>query len=387
MNITFYHNPRPNTAVLAEWGSTPALAFHRGIPGYAPTPLVPLNHLAAKLGLGSIYVKDESHRFGLNAFKSLGGSWAIATYLCALAGIPLDETAFARLKSPEIAAQLGTRTFITATDGNHGRGVAWAAKMLGHRAVVYMPQGTTPERFNNIRALGADVQILPCNYDDAVRTAAAHAKANGWILTQDTAWPGYQDIPRHIMQGYTTMAAEIEEQLDGTAPTHILLQAGVGSMAGAVAAYFAAKMGENAPKIAVVEPTQADCHFRTAAANDGTLHKVSGAMHSMMAGLCCGEVNPLSWELLANAACCFIACNDDATELAIRQYARPLPGDTPIVSGESGAVTLGVLMQLMSDPTLAAARNQLGLNKTSRVLLISTEGDTDKANYQRILAE
>lgn len=361
-----------------------ASRFHRGLPGYEPTPMVALPALASKLGLGALYVKDESKRFGLNAFKALGGSYAIGTYLCGRLGIPADENAFARLRSPEAREKLGELTFVTATDGNHGRGVAWSARLLGHRSVVYMPKGTAPERLENILAQGADASITDMVYDDAVRHAAAMAAAHGWILVQDTAWPGYEDIPARIMQGYTTMAQEAADALDRP-PTHLFLQAGVGSMAGAVAGYFAERYGAERPLTVVVEPDSADCHYRTAKADDGALHAAAGPMDSMMAGLCCGEPCTLSWDILRACADGFIACGDKYSADGMRLLAKPCGADAPIISGESGAVTTGVAAAIMTEERLAPVKAALGMDGTSRVLCISTEGDTDRANYRKIV--
>ena len=381
--IKIVFNPhRDPAAVPARWGEAPGRAFHQGIPAYAPTPLHPLPALARTLGLAQVWVKDESKRFGLNAFKGLGGSWAMGRYLCQKRGIPADECAFLRLKE----GQEPPITFLTTTDGNHGRGVAWAARELGQKAVVHMPAGTVAERLENIRALGAQADILPMNYDEAVRRSAQEAEEKGYVLIQDTAWPGYEEIPACIMEGYATLAWEIEEALtrqDGEKPTHLFLQAGVGSLAGAAAAYFAARWGAQSPQVIVVEPAAADCHFRTA--DDGTLHAVTGAMDSVMAGLCCGEVNVLSWPLLRATASAFLSCSDAVTEQGMRLLGRPQPGDPAIVSGESGAVTAGALAALMTDPALAQARTALGLDAGARVLLISTEGDTDRAHYQAVL--
>ncbi len=383
--IKIVFNPhRDPAAVPARWGEAPGRAFHQGIPAYAPTPLHPLPALARTLGLAQVWVKDESKRFGLNAFKGLGGSWAMGRYLCQKRGIPADERAFLRLKE----GQEAPITFLTTTDGNHGRGVAWAARELGQKAVVHMPAGTVAERLENIRALGAQADILPMNYDEAVRRSAQEAEEKGYVLIQDTAWPGYEEIPACIMEGYATLAWEIEEALtrqDGEKPTHLFLQAGVGSLAGAAAAYFAARWGAQSPQVIVVEPAAADCHFRTAAADDGTLHAVTGAMNSTMAGLCCGEVNVLSWPLLRATASAFLSCSDAVTEQGMRLLGRPGPGDPAIVSGESGAVTAGALAALMTDPALAQARTALGLDAGARVLLISTEGDTDRVHYQAVL--
>lgn len=386
----FQFHPVSPTLVPAALGPTlpsaveAAHRFHRSLPGYAPTPLVALPAQAARLGLGSLWVKDESHRFGLNAFKGLGGSYAIAAYLCEELGIPLDEGAFAALTAPENRARSGRKTFVTATDGNHGRGVAWAARLLGHDAVVYMPKGSARERLENIRAQGAKAEITDLNYDDAVRLADRMAREQGWILIQDTAWPGYEATPTRIMQGYTTLAGEIAQVLDQP-PTHLFLQAGVGSVAGGVAGYFAALWGDRRPKTVIVEPDRADCLYRTARANDGRLHFVTGDMDSMMAGLCCGEPCTVSWEILKSVADGFVSCGDHYAAQGMRLLGRPLGADPAIVSGESGAVTAGVLEGLMTEPRLAPIRAALGLDETSRVLLLSTEGDTDRENYRRIL--
>ena len=361
--------------------------FHSGLPGYQPTPLVERKALAEKLGVGTIWVKDESHRFGLNAFKALGGSYAMGQYLAGKLGKPLEELTFEQLCAQPARRALGEITFVTATDGNHGRGVAWSARLLGHKSVVYMPKGSAPERLENIRAQGAQAEITEFNYDDAVRLANRQAQEKGWVLVQDTAWPGYEEIPAHIMQGYTTLAQEIARQLDGQVPTHLFLQAGVGSFAGAALGYFAALWGDQRPVTAIVEPDKADCIFRSAKADDGQLRFVTGDMDSMMAGLCCGEPCTISWKILDSYADAFLSCGDEYSAQGMRLLGRAEGEDTPVISGESGAVGAGVLQAIMQEERLAHLREQLGLDEHSRVLLISTEGDTDRENYRRILAE
>ncbi len=362
-----------------------ARAFHRSIPDYRPTPLVRLSGLAEELGIRALWVKDESSRFGLNAFKGLGGSYAVARCLAERLDLPVKDLTFQAVGNLEIKEKLGTLTFVTATDGNHGRGVAWAARVLGHKAVVYMPKGSAPERLANIRAQGAQAEITPYNYDGAVRFAARMAEEKDWILVQDTAWPGYETIPTWIMQGYTTLAGEILDQLGDEVPTHLFLQAGVGSFAGAVLGVFADRWGERRPITCVVEPDKADCHFRTARADDGTLHTVTGDMDSMMAGLCCGEPCTLSWTILDACADGFLSCNDECSALGMRLLGRPAGSDPAVVSGESGAVGAGVLAAIRRQEELASLREALKLDKTASVLLISTEGDTDRENYQKIL--
>lgn len=362
-------------------------AFHRSVPGYSVTPLVERPALARELGVEKLWIKDESKRFGLNAFKGLGGSYAVACELARRLDVPLDDMDFTQLCSRESREKLGQLTFVTATDGNHGRGVAWAARVLGHKAVVYMPKGSAQERLENIRAQGAQAEITEYNYDDAVRLASRMAQERGWILVQDTAWDGYEEIPQQIMQGYTTMAVEIARQLDGEIPTHLFLQAGVGSFAGGILGYFTALWGENRPVTVVMEPDKADCLFRTAKADDGTLHFVTGDMDSMMAGLCCGEPCTVSWKILDSYADGFVSCGDECSAKGMRLLGLPKEEDTPIISGESGAVGAGVLCEIMTEERLAALREALGLDGNSKVLLISTEGDTDRENYRKVLSE
>ncbi|MBQ1352137.1 MAG: diaminopropionate ammonia-lyase [Oscillospiraceae bacterium] len=363
-------------------------AFHAGISGYAPTPLLSLPALSSSLGVSQILVKDESKRFGLNAFKSLGGSYAIAKYVCDQFGLTVGKNTIQILRSPQYAHRLKEFTFVTATDGNHGRGVAWAAKMLGCQAVVYLPAGSSKERLENILALGAKAEITNLNYDDTVRYAEKMAKQNHWSLIQDTAWEGYEEIPTHIMQGYTTLACEIVSQLKEKGfqpPTHLFLQAGVGSMAGAIAGYFFSLWKDACPDIILVEPDQADCLYQTAKANDGTLHTVSGRMNSMMAGLCCGEPCTIGWKILKNLARAFISCDDSYAAHGMQLLGKPVGSDPPVISGESGAVTIGVAAKIMREPDLAAIQTALALSQHSRILVISTEGDTDRENYRRIL--
>lgn len=375
--------PAQNSCMSAEKLENVHL-FHEGITGYEMTPLVSLKSLAESCGIAEFLVKDESKRFGLNAFKALGGSYAIAKYICEKEGLEIGTDTFSEL----CARDLGAQTLITATDGNHGRGVAWTAKMLGCKAVVFMPAGSAKERLENIRALGAEAEITDMNYDDAVRHAAALAKKNGWTLIQDTAWESYEDIPTAIMQGYTTIGFETAKQLEGKEkPTHLFLQAGVGSFAGAMAGYFSSLWGKDCPKIIIVEPDKADCIFRTAKADDGALHTVTGSMDSMMAGLCCGEPCTLGWDILKNSASAFISCDDSYSAQGMRILGIPLGNDPVIVSGESGAVTAGVAAAILADEALCDVKTALGLNENSRVLVISTEGDTDRENYMRILAE
>ncbi len=362
-----------------------ARAFHQSLPGYRETRLARLDQLAERLGVGSVWVKDESSRFGLNAFKGLGGSYCIANYIGEQIGIPGDKLRFQELTRSEVREKAGDLTFVTATDGNHGRGIAWTAKQFGYKSLVLMPKGSAKERLENIRALGAEAFITDCNYDDTVRMAAKIAEEHGWPLVQDTAWPGYEKILSWIMQGYMTMALEAMEQLNGEYPTHIFLQAGVGAMAGSLTGFFSDFFGENRPIITIVEPDQADCIYQTAAADDGKLHKVSGDLRTIMAGLACGEPCTIGWEVLRAHADYFVSMPDYAAAKGMRILGNPCGDDPRVISGESGAATLGFVAEIMQNDRQASIRKELKLNKDSRILFFSTEGDTDQKNYRQIV--
>jgi len=361
--------------------------FHRSMPGYAPTPLHSLPALAALLGIRAVYVKDESPRFGLNAFKAMGGSWATARWVAQRLGLEEDGLDFAMLTSPQVRERLGGLTLVTTTDGNHGRGIAWVAQQLGLPAIVYMPRGTVQERVDNIRALGARVEVSDLNYDDTVRLAARTAQEVGGALMQDTAWPGYEQVPGWIMQGYTTIATEARGQLHAldASPTHLFLQAGAGSFAGALAACWATWPGQDKPRIAVLEPHAANCFYATARAGDGRLHAVAGDLSTIMAGLSVGEPSTLAWPLLAGTAEWFLSCEDEVAALGMRVLASPAGDDPRIISGESGAVSAGVLAAACLCGGGEALRGMLGLDAQASVLLINTEGDTDQANWRRVV--
>ena len=357
-------------------------AFHKSFPMYSVTPLVNLKNTARKMGVKEIFIKDESKRFGLNAFKVLGGSHAIGRYLGEKMGISEDELTYEALKDKSVREKLGDLTFVTATDGNHGRGVAWAANELGFKSVVYMPKGSAQERLLNIRSAGADASITDMNYDDCVRLSKKMADEKGWVVVQDTAWEGYEKIPAWIMQGYATMALEATEQLP-KAPTHVFLQAGVGSMAASVAAVLLDAYKENPPKIVIVEPNKADCMYRSAVAGERTF--VTGDMDTIMAGLACGEPCTIAWEILKQAACAFISCPDYAAAEGMRILARPEAGDTAVVSGESGAAAFGCAAEiLLHHPETG---KMLGLDENSTLLFFSTEGATDRKNYSAIVED
>lgn len=365
-----------------------AQKFHSSFHNYSMTPLTELKNLANTLGVSNIYVKDESYRFGLNAFKVLGGSYAIGNYIAENLGQDLDDLPFDTMISDEVKNKLGDITFITATDGNHGRGVAWTANRLRQKSVVYMPKGSSLERLNNIKAEGADASITNMNYDEAVRFSNDLAEKNGWVMVQDTTWEGYEKIPTWIMQGYTTMAYEAYMQLQemkAEMPTHIFLQAGVGALAGAVQGFFASVYGENRPITTIVEPNKADCIYRTAEKNDGKLHFVTGDMDTIMAGLACGEPCKIGYEVLRDYSDNFVSCPDYVAAEGMRVMGSPVGNDKKIISGESGAVTLGLVAEIMENKDLKWLKDELKLDENSRILCFSTEGNTDKESYKDIV--
>ena len=377
---------KKNIDYLSEKDIQNVRNFHRSFDEYSLTPLHELENLAKYLGIKNIFVKDESYRFGLNAFKVLGGSYAIGKYLADKLGLDISEVSFDYLRYPEVKKELGEITFVTATDGNHGRGVAWAANQLGQKSVVYMPKGSSEIRLNNIRKEGSEASIIEGNYDDAVRLSDEMAKKHGWIVIQDTAWEGYEDIPKWIMQGYGTLIHEAMEQLleNGVEkPSHVLLQAGVGSFAGAIQGYLAAKYGEERPITLVVEPDEAPCLYNSSISGEREI--VTGAMSTIMAGLACGEPNTISWEVLRDYADGYLSCPDYVAARGMRILAAPLKGDPQIVSGESGAVGAGVISLFMERPEYRELKDELGLDENSVVLLISTEGDTDPIMYKEIV--
>jgi len=365
-----------------------AQKFHSSFHNYSMTPLTELKNLASTLGVSNIYVKDESYRFGLNAFKVLGGSYAIGNYIAEKLGQDIDNLPYDKITSDEVKKELGDITFITATDGNHGRGVAWTANRLRQKSVVYMPKGSSSERLNNIRAEGADASITDMNYDEAVRFSNDLAEKNGWVMVQDTAWEGYEKIPTWIMQGYTTMAYEAYMQLQeikAEMPTHIFLQAGVGAFAGAVQGFFASVYGENRPITTIVEPNKADCIYKTAEKNDGKLHFVTGDMDTIMAGLACGEPCRIGYEVLRDYSDNYVSCPDYVTAKGMRVMGNPVESDEKIISGESGAVTIGLVAEILENKDLQWLKEELKLDENSRILCFSTEGNTDKKSYRDIV--
>lgn len=363
--------------------------IHNSLDGYQPTPLIRLDGMAKALGVKAIYVKDESCRFGLKAFKALGGLYALFWVVCQEFGLNPETTNFADLKSPVLREQVKKLVFVTATDGNHGKGIAWAAGQLGCKAHIYMPKGSSEVRAQAIRDVGkAEVSITKLGYDDAVRYAAEMAKKNGWHLVQDTSWYGYEETPKRIIQGYTTMAAEAIDQLIAQGfecPTHVFLQAGVGAMAGGVLGYLVNHWEMKRPAFCIVEPENAACIYRSAQVADGEPHSATGCGQTIMAGLNCGEPCTITWPILRDFADWYFSCPDYTAAYGMRLFGAPEAGDSRIISGESGAVTAGLLNLLMRKEDCRELAKHVGLNESSVVLLFSTEGDTDPVHYRQVV--
>lgn len=375
---------RAGQPVLDLVGRADALAEIRSWPGYAPTPLVPLHGLAAEAGVGALAFKDESGRFGLGSFKALGGAYAVARHLSRSLAARGIHAASADLASGRFAELTRGITVTCATDGNHGRSVAWGAERFGCRAVIYIHETVSTGREQAIARYGAEVRRVPGNYDDAVRRAAEDAAREGWTVVSDTSYPGYTDIPRDVMQGYRVMAEEAIGQWRaafGALPTHVFAPGGVGGVAAAVAAELALAFGQrDMPHLVVVEPDRADCLLRSAEA--GRPVAVEGNLDTMMAGLACGEVSILAFDELLWRAHAFMAVPDDAVAPCMRLLAEGRGGDRRLVAGESAVAVLAGMILLRND---AAAAASLGLGPDSRVLLFGTEGATDPALYREIV--
>jgi diaminopropionate ammonia-lyase len=386
--FTLFENPRATRAAdYAEDGrgeilGLAALAVAKdeigSWPGFAPTPLCALSGLARATGIGSIFYKDEASRFGLGSFKALGGAYAVFRLLRQQIGSAVSA---ADLASGLYADRLAGITVTCATDGNHGRSVAWGARTFGCACKIYVHETVSQRRCDAIAAYGAEIRRVAGTYDDAVRQAAGEAAAQGWHVVSDTSYEGYTDIPRDVMQGYAVMVDEALRQLpDGILPSHVFVQGGVGGLAAAVCAHLWETLGVRRPRFVVVEPDRADCLYRSAIAG----HPVAaeGDLDTVMAGLACGEPSLLAWEILEPGADAFMTVTDGAATESMRLLANGAHGDTPLVAGESAVAGLAGLLLAAGDPD---ARAQLGLSGDSAVLLFGTEGATDPEIYRRIV--
>ncbi|MFG1397664.1 diaminopropionate ammonia-lyase [Roseixanthobacter pseudopolyaromaticivorans] len=349
-------------------------------PEHVPTPLHFLPALARELKIASIAVKDESTRLGLGSFKALGGSYAVIRLVLEEAGRRLGRSVdISELLTPEIRAIAQTMTVGCATDGNHGRSVAAGAQLVGATAAIFVHSGVSADRVEAIARFGARMIHVPGTYDDAVEEAARKCAAEGWIVVSDTSWRGYERIPGLVMQGYTAMIREAVAAMPEK-PTHVFMQAGVGGLAAAVAGHLAVIYGEARPRFIVVEPARAACLFESAKAGQSV--KIEAGEPTIMAMLECYEPSLVAWRILSRTADAFMTVDEADAEDMMRRLARPLPGDPAIVSGESGGAGLAGLVKVAKSERL---RDTLGIDDSSRVFVINTEGATDAGRYAAIV--
>ncbi len=373
--VEFVINPLKNKPVenfreVAEsLKNSKAPEYHKTIKGYEPTPLVSLPALAEELNLEAVHVKDESQRFGLNAFKALGASYAVFRYL---------------QDNP------GEYVFSAATDGNHGRALAWASRLFGQLTRIFVPEYTTSQRIKSIRKEGAVVHKIKGGYDLAVETAKKESIKNDWVLIQDTSWENYSKIPSWVIAGYQTLCSEVDNQTEpvsgsGELPYYdlVLLQCGVGSYASSVIWYYLQNYGDKSPDFVLVEPA-ASCGVLRSILN-GRLSSPGSSGKTIMAGLNCGKPSLISWPLLRNNADGAMVVYDEDTKQAMRKFYYPTNGDPKIVSGESGAAGMAGLLKLARDPAFSVLKEKLQIGSQTKVLLINTEGDTDRRSFRKIV--
>jgi diaminopropionate ammonia-lyase len=371
--------PAPSEAFLSRKEVLFAQSTISGWPGYQRGPLHALAGLASAVGLGAIHYKDEAGRFGLGSFKALGGAYAVYRVLIddlakthRIVDIGPDD-----IRDGKYGTETSRITVASATDGNHGRSVAWGAKLFGCNCTIYIHAGVSDGRERALRDLGADVVRVSGDYDETVRRCAEDARRNEWTVVSDTSWEGYRRIPTNVMYGYTVMVEEMVEQLGEEAPTHVFVQGGVGGIAATIADLFAQKWGARRPRFVVVEPELAACLFESARAGGPTAVEVVD--ETLMAGLSCGTVSPLAWDILARLADDFITIEDSLVPDTMKLLARSPFDDPPIVAGESAVAGLAGLLAVVSNPGL---RNKFNLGPDSRVILIGTEGATDTEIYK-----
>ena len=369
MNEYFINNATdtiPSNTTSTVIRRSKALDYHQSLPAYQSTQLVSLPGLAKKYEVGNIYVKDESHRFGLNAFKGLGASYAIHKIL---------------EKQPDIA------TFCTATDGNHGRAVAWASRLAGKKAIVFVPKDTVESRVKAIEGEGAVVINTGLHYDETCEIARETSLKEGWQLVQDTAWKDYEEIPALIKAGYQTHFQELENEIHSFPSPKIdlvFLQAGVGSWAGSAIWYYLNRYGKNRPKIVVVEPYEAAGILASFEA--GKRVSPNGTFKTIMAGLNCGIPSSSSWDIIKSGTDVIIKIKDEFAEQAIRTLFYPNGDDPRIVAGESGVGGLAGFIALMTKPDMQILRDTLGITQHTNILFYNTEGATDPINFNKIIS-
>ena len=350
-------------------------------PGYQPTPLHRLDKLATDIGVDTIWYKDESQRFHLKSFKALGGAYAVARQLQEkVEEVTGSKPTFDELLEKKYDDIISQVVISCATDGNHGRSVSWGCQMFGCQCIIYIHRDVSQGRQQAMEAFGATVKRITGNYDESVKQADADARSQGRIIVSDTSYEGYMEIPKDVALGYTVLLSESVEQMGRDIPTHVFIQGGVGGLASAVCAYFWELWGEQRPRFIIVEPEQANCLQESARAGKPVV--VEGDLDTLMAGLACGEVSALAWEVLASGANDFMTVNEEAVPLTMKLLAKGFNGDPSIEAGESAVAGLAALVSVCGDSKM---RNRLGLDESSRVYILGTEGATDAAVYERLI--
>ncbi|WP_028470651.1 diaminopropionate ammonia-lyase [Neptunomonas japonica] len=388
--LTHFPNPVANSKnvysdaqrdVISIAKAANAIADIKTWPAYSETPLHSLAAMANDAGLGALWYKDESQRFGLKSFKALGGAYAVACQLQNVLEAQLGKRpSIAELLDGQLKDALSEIVVSCATDGNHGRSVAWGAQMFGCGCVIYIHRDVSEGRKQAMQAFDAEVIRITGNYDESVRQADLDAKANGRIIVSDTSYEGYMEVPKDVALGYTVMLAEIVEQLEGEVPTHVFIQGGVGGLASAVAGYFWDLWGERRPRFVVVEPVEANCLQLSAKAGKPVI--VDGDLNTLMAGLACGEVSALAWEILSNGADDFMTLSEEAVAETMRMLATGYKSDPGIEAGESAVPGLAAAVIAAQQVEFS---NALNLNVKSKVLVIGTEGATDPELYKQLV--
>ncbi len=351
-------------------------------PGYTPTDIHALTPVAKACGVRAVFYKDESARFGLGSFKALGGAFAILDWAASTLTEQLGKpVSIESVRSGEYKEQMKNLTVATATDGNHGRSVAWGAQLAGCPCEIFIHRDVSVGREQAMAEFGANVTRIDGDYDESVRVCATQSANNDWQIISDTSWPGYNAIPRAVMAGYTVMVEEMASQMD-TSPTHVIVQAGVGGLAAGVMSAWWKTLGENAPKFIVVESDRAACIYQSLDANAVTAVRI--AEETVMAGLSCGEVSELAWPVLQQGVTAAVCIADDLVPLAMQCFANAQVTDKAIEAGECAVPGVIALAGIMKNEKL---RQQCGLDETSVVQIFGCEGATDRAVYDELLAQ
>ena len=379
-HIDIISNPFRDSSYTARMNSDECRKFHESLPNYSHTPLIDLGDYSKQLNLKSIQIKDESRRFDLNAFKSLGASYAMAKIIVSKVNNDQSDLDFNSVMQQSDAIK--DMTFATATDGNHGRAVAWCAENYGCKAIVFLPKDTSRHRVDAIESHGAKAFVTDLNYDQTVEYAAKMSDEKDWVLIQDTSWVGYESIPRDIMTGYQTIIHELVDD-HFIWPTHVVMQAGVGSFAASIFDAFS-NIDRPRPKFVVVEPSGAACFFQSIQIGDGKPHAID-ELDTQMAGLSCGTPSILAWDIIKATTDYFAVCDDAVALESMKKLAQIKKPAHAIVSGESGAVTIGFIEKICTEAKYSKYLDLMGLNESSSVFCISTEGDTNPDLYDRVV--